>query len=78
MLVVDDDGPGIPEHAIAQMMEPFTRLDPSRNTGTGGAGLGLTLARAIADQHGGSLTLTNRVEDGHTVGLSACLRLPLA
>ncbi len=78
VLVVDDDGPGIPEHAIAQMMEPFTRLDPSRNTGTGGAGLGLTLARAIADQHGGSLTLTNRLEDGHTVGLSACLRLPLA
>jgi signal transduction histidine kinase len=59
------------------MMEPFTRLDPSRNTGTGGAGLGLTLARAIADQHGGSLTLANRVEQGQIVGLAATLRLPL-
>ncbi|MGL1645774.1 ATP-binding protein, partial [Vibrio parahaemolyticus] len=60
VLTVDDDGPGIPEHEITRMMEPFTRLDPSRNSTTGGAGLGLTLARAIADQHGGALTLTNR------------------
>jgi len=78
VLVVDDDGPGIPEGAIGRMMEPFTRLDPSRNTGTGGAGLGLTLARAIADQHGGSLTLANRVEQGRIVGLTATLRVPLA
>ena len=77
MLVVDDDGPGIPEGAIGRMMEPFARLDPSRNTGTGGAGLGLTLARAIADQHGGSLTLVNRVEQGRIVGLTATLRVPL-
>jgi signal transduction histidine kinase len=78
VLVVDDDGPGIPEGSIARMMEPFTRLDASRNTGTGGAGLGLTLARAIADQHGGSLTLVNRVEQGRIVGLTATLRVPLA
>jgi signal transduction histidine kinase len=78
VLIVEDDGPGIPEEAIARMMEPFTRLDPSRNTCTGGAGLGLTLARAIADQHGGSLTLVNRIEAGRIVGLSASLRLPLA
>lgn len=77
VLCVEDDGPGIPEAAIAQMMEPFTRLDPSRNTGTGGAGLGLTLARAIADQHGGSLILANRIEDRRIVGLSATLRVPL-
>ena len=77
VLVVDDDGPGIPEGAIGRMMEPFARLDPSRNTGTGGAGLGLTLARAIADQHGGSLTLVNRVEQGRIVGLTATLRVPL-
>jgi signal transduction histidine kinase len=77
VLIVEDDGPGIPEDAIARMMEPFTRLDPSRNTGTGGAGLGLTLARAIADQHGGSLTLTNRIAAARTVGLCASLRVPL-
>ena len=69
---IEDDGPGIPEGDIARMMEPFTRGDPSRNSSTGGAGLGLTLARAIADQHGGTLTLTN-----HPGGLTATLRLPL-
>lgn len=75
---IDDDGPGIPADQIALMLEPFTRGDPSRNSGTGGAGLGLTLARAIADQHGGTLRLTNRTgADGQVVGLSAELRLPL-
>lgn len=63
-IVVEDEGPGIPEADITQMMDPFTRGDPSRNTGTGGTGLGLALARAIADQHGGSLTLRNRPEGG--------------
>lgn len=76
VLRIDDDGPGIPAEAIARMMEPFTRLDQSRNSATGGAGLGLTLARAIADQHGGSLDLANRMENGAIVGLSAVLRLP--
>ena len=77
VLVVEDDGPGIPQDAIARMMQPFTRLDVSRNSATGGAGLGLTLARAIADQHGGSLVIANRVENGSVLGLQATLRLPL-
>ena len=49
---------------IGRMTDPFTRGDPSRNTATGGAGLGLALARAIAEQHGGSLVLANRPEGG--------------
>jgi len=57
------------------MMEPFTRGEPSRNSETGGAGLGLTLARAIAEQHGGTLVLANR-GDGPS-GLTATLRLPI-
>ena len=77
VLVVEDDGPGIPEHEIARMLEPFTRLEASRNSATGGAGLGLTLARAIADQHAGSLVLANRQQGGETKGLTATLRLPL-
>ena len=77
-IVVEDDGPGIPEVSIARMLEPFTRGEPSRNTETGGAGLGLTLARAIAEQHGGTLTLTNRRSGGEVEGLTATLRLPLA
>ena len=76
---IDDDGPGIPADQITRMLEPFTRGDPSRNSGTGGAGLGLTLARAIADQHGGTLRLINRTgADGQVAGLSAELRLPLS
>jgi signal transduction histidine kinase len=76
---IEDDGPGIPEAEIDGMMEPFSRGEPSRNTATGGAGLGLTLARAIAEQHGGALMLANRRgPDGKVLGLVATLRLPLA
>ncbi|MEL7445314.1 MAG: ATP-binding protein [Pseudomonadota bacterium] len=78
ILRVEDSGPGIPEEQILDMLEPFTRGEASRNRATGGAGLGLTLARAIAEQHGGSLTLTNRNEGGQIAGLRAELRLPLA
>ncbi|MFN5779577.1 MAG: sensor histidine kinase, partial [Novosphingobium sp.] len=77
-ITVEDEGPGIPAEDLQRMLEPFTRGDPSRNRGTGGAGLGLTLARAIAEQHGGSLTLANRTApDGSLAGLTASLTLPL-
>jgi signal transduction histidine kinase len=76
---IADNGPGIAEGEIAAMMEPFTRGEASRNRETGGAGLGLTLARAIAEQHGGSLVLANvRDVQGQITGLAAELRLPLA
>lgn len=71
--MIDDDGPGIPEEKIETMFEPFTRLEESRSRETGGTGLGLALARAIADQHGGRLTLANRPERG----LRARLWLPV-
>ncbi|MGZ3172677.1 MAG: sensor histidine kinase [Croceibacterium sp.] len=67
-----DDGLGIPERDLSRMMEPFTRGEGSRNRTTGGAGLGLAIARAIAEQHGGRLVLANRPEGG----LSVELRLP--
>jgi signal transduction histidine kinase len=70
---VDDQGAGIPEEAMARVFEPFVRLEESRSADTGGNGLGLTIARAIALRHGGDLTLANR--DGG--GLRATLRLPL-
>ncbi len=72
-LRVEDNGPGIPADRIEAMLEPFTRGEASRNRDTGGAGLGLTLARAIAEQHGGELVLANRPEGG----LRAEIRLPL-
>lgn len=74
ILSVADRGPGIPEDRIADMLEPFTRGEASRNRETGGAGLGLTLARAVAEQHGGTLTLANRPEGG----ILAEIRVPIA
>lgn len=73
VLRIEDDGPGIPEAEIARMLEPFTRMEASRNSATGGAGLGLTLARAIAEQHGGALSLANRPGGG----LVASVSLPM-
>ncbi len=78
VITISDEGPGIADDQIARMLEPFTRGEPSRNSETGGAGLGLTLARAIAEQHGGTLTLSNLKDaQGHVTGLAAVLRLPL-
>ena len=61
---VTDDGPGIAESEIVRVFEPFYRVEPSRSRETGGTGLGLTLARAAANAHGGKLELENRPEGG--------------
>jgi signal transduction histidine kinase len=73
---IDDDGPGIPEDRLEEVFEPFVRLEKSRNNATGGAGLGLTLTRSIAREHGGDVVLENRRSGGRIVGLRASLRLP--
>lgn len=78
VIAVSDQGPGIAEDQIERMQEPFTRGEPSRNSSTGGAGLGLTLARAIAEQHGGTLRLANQRDgSGQITGLIAAITLPL-
>jgi signal transduction histidine kinase len=71
-VVVEDEGPGIPASHLTHVFEPFVRLEDSRNLETGGTGLGLTLVKAIAEGHGGSVTL----ENGSQGGLRARLRLP--
>jgi signal transduction histidine kinase len=71
-LRVEDDGPGIPPDRLAEMLEPFRRVETSRNRQSGGAGLGLAIARGVAQAHGGRLALTNRPEGG----LRASLILP--
>jgi signal transduction histidine kinase len=72
-IAVEDDGPGIPEGALAQVVKPFVRLEESRSVETGGHGLGLTIARAILERHNGELLLANRTEGG----LRAAMRLRL-
>lgn len=57
VLVVADDGPGIPKQEADRIFERFTRLDDARTAGTGGTGLGLAISREIAENHQGSLTL---------------------
>jgi signal transduction histidine kinase len=69
---VRDEGPGIPPAELERVFEPFYRLESSRNRDSGGTGLGLTIARDIAQAHGGTLTLSNRREGG----LEALLVLP--
>lgn len=61
---VSDQGPGIPDQALAHVFEPFYRLEGSRSRETGGVGLGLGIAYGIARAHGGDLTLRNRTEGG--------------
>jgi signal transduction histidine kinase len=69
---IEDRGPGIPPERLEEVLDPFRRLETSRNRESGGAGLGLAIARAVAQAHGGRLELANR--DGG--GLRASLWLP--
>ena len=63
-LNIADDGPGIPEDALERVFEPFSRLEVSRNRATGGIGIGLSIAQAIARNQGARLTLENRKDGG--------------
>jgi signal transduction histidine kinase len=69
---IADDGPGIAPGDLERVMHPYVRLEPSRNARTGGFGLGLTIAKAIIEGHGGRLVLQNRPEGG----LTAIVDLP--
>ena len=69
---IDDDGPGIPDDQLKLVLEPFVRLEASRNRDTGGVGLGLSIAKANIEADGGTLTLSNRAEGG----LRATISLP--
>jgi signal transduction histidine kinase len=71
-IIVEDEGPGIPEAELGQVVQPFYRVESSRNIDTGGIGLGLAITAAIAEAHGGRLTLANQPKGG----LQAKLVLP--
>jgi signal transduction histidine kinase len=72
-IIIDDDGPGIPAAELERVFDPFVRLEGSRSRETGGAGLGLAIARSIFRAHGGDVRLENRAEGG----LRAIATLPL-
>jgi signal transduction histidine kinase len=64
LLLIEDDGPGIPEDLLQRAYEPFFRIDPARRASVPGAGLGLAIAREIIARSKGELKITNRPEGG--------------
>lgn len=78
VLRIDDQGPGIPEAELDHVTQAFYRCDASRNSETGGYGLGLAMVERIMRQLGGSMRLSNRYhEDRSIAGLRVELRFPL-
>ena len=73
VIVIYDEGPGIPSEKRQAMLEPFSRLETSRNRGTGGAGLGLAIVRALTEAHCGALL----IEDAPVKGARISVQLPL-
>ncbi|MBB3934135.1 ATP-binding protein [Aureimonas phyllosphaerae] len=74
LIVIEDDGPGIPAHLMTRVFEPFFSVDQARQKTAGGAGLGLAIAREIIERQGGRITLANRAGGG----LRQEVRLPIA
>jgi len=70
-IVVEDRGPGIPDDMKEKVFAPFVRLETSRNRQTGGIGLGLSIVRAVARQHGGDISFCNG-----EAGMQAIISLP--
>ncbi|WP_084438540.1 cell wall metabolism sensor histidine kinase WalK [Shinella sp. HZN7] len=71
-ILIEDEGPGIPPSELEQVFTPFYRVESSRNRETGGVGLGLSIARAIARHHGGDIVLSP-----NNPGLKAAVVLPV-
>ena len=72
LIHITDQGPGLPEDQLEAVFEPFHRYETSRSRDTGGAGLGLAIARSAIRAHGGDISLENKPEGG----LVATVRLP--
>ncbi len=69
-ILIEDDGPGIPETEMENIFAPFYRIESSRNRETGGVGLGLAVARSIINGHGGDITVANRSPHGLQITFS--------
>ena len=67
LLEVYNDADGLPQGKLDVLFERFYRLDSSRNSGTGGSGIGLSVAKAIVQAHKGKITAENKTGNGLTV-----------
>jgi signal transduction histidine kinase len=63
-LTVSDTGPGIPAEHMGKLFDRFYRVDPARQKSTGGAGLGLAIAKEVCEKTGGNITVENRPRGG--------------
>ncbi len=72
-IIIEDDGPGIPDERKKDAMRPFVRLDDARGIDTGGTGLGLSIAQTAIENHGGQIFL----EDSELGGLKVRVILPI-
>jgi two-component system sensor histidine kinase ChvG len=76
-IVVDDDGPGIPPHALERIFERFYTDRPNEGFGQN-SGLGLSISRQIVEAHRGQILALNRIENGRVVGARFVIRLRAA
>jgi len=67
---IDDEGPGIPADQRQTVLEPFHRLEKSRNRATGGAGLGLAVVRSLVEAHGGTIEIAAAPDGGTRVNVA--------
>ncbi len=77
-ITVSDTGRGIPAGHMPYLFEPFYRADAARTPGGGHIGLGLRIARALVEAHGGALDLTSIEGRGTTVTLTIARTEPPA
>ena len=70
IIIVDDDGPGIPQTEYEKVIKPFYRIDKSRGQNKSGVGLGLSIANDIIRSHGGNISLGKSPLNGLRVKIS--------
>ena len=70
LIIVDDDGPGIPEKEYQNVMKPFYRIDKSRGQNKSGVGLGLSITNDIIRSHGGNISFEKSTMNGLRVKIS--------
>lgn len=77
-IMIRDEGPGVPEAALAHLFEPFYRVDEARTRRTGGSGVGLSICQRVVQLHGGSVIAKNHVPHGLIVTITLPQRSGLA
>jgi two-component system sensor histidine kinase CpxA len=73
-IAIEDFGPGVPNDMLEKIFQPFVRVSPARETGTGGNGIGLAIAKQVIEIHNGAITAINKTDSS---GLIVTITLPV-